>query len=168
MQTVTRSFPGKPLLGSAFVFCGAVLACVVFVDRTTGLPSFVPRFWYINRPFWLVLAITLVILGATLLKTRIQLGDAWMPQRPGVRFQTLVLYARADCHLCDQTKEMLVKYSAYLPTLEEIDIDSDPELKQNFDTCVPVVAIDGKIRFRGSVDERLLRRLIEGTRPRER
>ena len=29
-------------------------------------------------------------------------------------------------------------------------------------TCVPVVAIDGKIRFRGRVDAVLLRRLIAG------
>jgi len=45
-------------------------------------------------------------------------------------------------------------------TLDEIDVDQHPELKQQFDTCVPVVEIDGKVRFRGQVNEVLLLRLI--------
>lgn len=40
------------------------------------------------------------------------------------------------------------------------DIDADPALRDRFDTCVPVVEIDGKIRFRGRVDPILLRRLL--------
>jgi hypothetical protein len=43
---------------------------------------------------------------------------------------------------------------------EEVDIDLDPELKARFTDCVPVVEIEGKIRFRGRVNEVLLRRLI--------
>ncbi|MCA9022802.1 MAG: hypothetical protein KDA74_21785, partial [Planctomycetaceae bacterium] len=49
---------------------------------------------------------------------------------------------------------------AYLPEIEFIDIYSDPGLVEQFGTCVPVVAIDGKIRFRGRINEVLLRRLI--------
>ena len=69
----------------------------------------------------------------------------------------VVLYTRQDCHLCDIAKETLVQYGQ-LP--EEVDIDGDPELQARFDCCVPVVEIDGKIRFRGHVDKRLLRRLL--------
>jgi hypothetical protein len=43
-----------------------------------------------------------------------------------------------------------------------IDIDTDPALRAEFDTCVPVVEIDGRVRFRGRVDEVLLRRLLRG------
>jgi hypothetical protein len=41
-----------------------------------------------------------------------------------------------------------------------IDIDRDPELAAQYDQCVPVIVIDGRERFRGRVDEMLLRRLL--------
>jgi hypothetical protein len=49
----------------------------------------------------------------------------------------------------------------------EVDIDRDPELVARFSTCVPVVELDGKVRFRGRVNEVLLRRLIAATPPRD-
>ena len=55
---------------------------------------------------------------------------------------------------------MLARYSDFLPVIEEVDIDSDNELLAQFDTCVPVVELDGQVRFRGRVNEVLLRRLI--------
>ena len=47
--------------------------------------------------------------------------------------------------------------------IEEIDIAGAPELEEQFGTSIPVVEIDGIVRFRGRVSELLLRRLIEGT-----
>jgi len=41
-----------------------------------------------------------------------------------------------------------------------VDIDADPELRQRYNECVPVIAIDGKERFRGRVNEVLLARLL--------
>ena len=41
-----------------------------------------------------------------------------------------------------------------------IDIDADRQLRDAYNECVPVVEIDGKVRFRGRVDPVLLRRLI--------
>ncbi len=35
--------------------------------------------------------------------------------------------------------------------IEEVDIDGDPDLVAQFDTTVPVVALNGKVRFRGVV-----------------
>ena len=69
----------------------------------------------------------------------------------------VVLYTRQGCHLCDIAKETLLQYGQ---SPEEVDIDADPDLRARFDCCVPVVEIDGKIRFRGHVDKRLLRRLL--------
>ena len=43
---------------------------------------------------------------------------------------------------------------------QKIDIDDDEDLTEKFSTCVPVVEIDGKVRFRGRVDRVLLRRLL--------
>ena len=42
----------------------------------------------------------------------------------------------------------------------EINIDTDPQLFEKFKDCVPVVEIDGKIRFRGHVHLRLLKRIV--------
>ena len=41
-----------------------------------------------------------------------------------------------------------------------MDIDSDPDLVAQFDTSVPVVALNGKVRFRGVVKPSLLDRLV--------
>lgn len=73
----------------------------------------------------------------------------------------VVLYTRVGCHLCDDAKQLLETYATkHGFTVEEIEIDRNPELKARFDQCVPVVEIDGKVRFRGKVSEVLLRRLL--------
>jgi len=69
----------------------------------------------------------------------------------------VILYTRAGCHLCEAAKELLSRYN--LP-VREVDIDRDPTLHNLYDQCVPVVVLDGKERFRGRLDERLLRRLL--------
>jgi glutaredoxin len=72
--------------------------------------------------------------------------------------QNVVLYTRAGCHLCEDAKEILIRHGLR-PTM--VDIDADPKLRQQFTDCVPVVEIDGKIRFRGRVNEVLLQRLLK-------
>jgi glutaredoxin len=89
----------------------------------------------------------------------------WAPTRGGRRFDTLVLYTRDNCPLCDEAKGILRSYSRWLPASVEVDINEDPELFEQFTNCVPVIQIDGRVRFRGKVSETLLRRLIEGTAP---
>jgi len=68
-----------------------------------------------------------------------------------------VLYTREGCCLCDEAKKVLAAHGL---ALEEIDIDADPQLRDRYSDCVPVVVIDGRERFRGRVDERLLKRLL--------
>ena len=68
-----------------------------------------------------------------------------------------ILYTRAGCHLCDDARALLEKHGLR-PQL--VDIDADAALRARFDTCVPVVVIDGKERFRGRVNEVLLKRLL--------
>ena len=72
-----------------------------------------------------------------------------------------VLYTRNGCHLCDEARSTL---EAHGLQPESVDIDRDEELQAEFDTCVPVVKINGKVRFRGRVDRILLKRLLEGLR----
>jgi glutaredoxin len=71
----------------------------------------------------------------------------------------VVLYTRAGCHLCEEALEVLRAHALEPRT---VDIDLDPALAGRFGTCVPVVAFDGRERFRGRVDPRLLRRLLAG------
>ncbi len=67
----------------------------------------------------------------------------------------VILYTRSGCCLCDEAKLLLEKYGM---AVQEIDIDGDEQLRQLYNECVPVVSINGRERFRGRIDERLLRR----------
>lgn len=69
----------------------------------------------------------------------------------------VVLYTRYGCHLCEDAKALLERYGL---AVEEVDIDGDSTLKSRYTECVPVVVIDGIERFRGRVNEVLLRRLL--------
>jgi glutaredoxin len=73
----------------------------------------------------------------------------------------VVLYTREGCHLCDDALALIERHGI---RPECLDVDADPELRRRFNECVPVVEIDGKIRFRGRVDEVLLRRLLPAAR----
>lgn len=70
----------------------------------------------------------------------------------------VVIYSREGCHLCTDAEQLLLRHGLH-PHV--VDIDHDPALQARFDTCVPVVEIDGKVRFRGRVDALLLRRIIQ-------
>lgn len=69
----------------------------------------------------------------------------------------VILYTRTGCHLCDEAHGVLREHGLS-PVL--VDIDNNDDLRAQFDTCVPVVEIDGKIRFRGRVEPVLLKRLL--------
>jgi glutaredoxin len=155
---------GQSLFGSALLVFGALLGFLAVVHGTTGLPFAMPRFWYVNDRLWVVFAIAFVVAGSYVLRMRPP-SSLWHPSEPGRRFRRVVLYTRAGCHLCDEAKSLLLEYADYLPAVREIDIDKHVQLVKRFGTCVPVVEIDGKVRFRGRVNEALLRRLIEGTPP---
>ncbi len=70
----------------------------------------------------------------------------------------VLLFTRIGCHLCDQAEAILIRHGL---TPQKFDVDANPELQQKYDTCVPVVVIDGKERFRGQVNEFLLKRLLK-------
>lgn len=70
-----------------------------------------------------------------------------------------ILYTRQGCHLCDDAHKILMRHGL---APQSVDIDADPELIAKYTECVPVVVIDGRERFRGRVNELLLRRLLSG------
>lgn len=69
----------------------------------------------------------------------------------------ITLYTRKGCHLCDDAAALL-SAEGLSPSI--VDIDDDEALRERFNECVPVVEIDGKVRFRGRVDPVLLRRFV--------
>jgi hypothetical protein len=78
------------------------------------------------------------------------------------RARSVVLYTREGCHLCDDAWTLLQRYqSQYGFPLNATDVDSDPSLALLHGDWVPVVSIDGKVRFRGRINEVLLKRLLE-------
>ncbi len=70
---------------------------------------------------------------------------------------SVVLYTRRGCHLCDDAAALLARHGL---AFDSVDVDQDAELRARYDECVPVVVIDGRERFRGRIDELLLRRLL--------
>ncbi len=72
-------------------------------------------------------------------------------------YPAAVLYTRDGCHLCDEAKAVLYAHGL---SVTEVNIDENKTAFDQFDHCVPVVEIDGRIRFRGRVHDVLVRRLI--------
>jgi glutaredoxin len=73
----------------------------------------------------------------------------------------VIVYSRKGCHLCELVKESLTKLSRRGGfTWQEVDVDSDGELRRKFNDEVPVVFIDGHKAFKYRMDEReFLRKL---------
>ena len=74
----------------------------------------------------------------------------------------LVLYARPDCHLCDEARTELERLLAEGLSfqLEEVDIDSDDELLARFLERIPVIELDGEIVSELWLDSDALREQI--------
>lgn len=85
--------------------------------------------------------------------------------RPPCSPVVITLYTRVGCHLCDDVHALLEQEQrVYRFQLQLIDIDTSRELVQQHGEWVPVVYVDGKLRFRGSVNRLLLRRLLDAER----
>jgi glutaredoxin len=75
---------------------------------------------------------------------------------------TFTVYSRAGCGCCDKAMKVLEEARRRFGFLiEDVDIDHDAELLAKYNTEVPVVACNGKVRFRGVVNPALLERLLE-------
>lgn len=75
-----------------------------------------------------------------------------------------VLYTRKGCHLCEDALVLLERARRRHGFLLEIrDVDDDRNLVAAYGNCVPVVVVNGKVRFRGKVNPVLLDRLFRAT-----
>ena len=91
------------------------------------------------------------------------------PPRPAAAGHlTMTVYTREQCCCCHKAIDLLKEYQRrHGFTIDVVDVDSDPDLTARYGLTVPVVAIDGKVRFKAVVNPVLLDRLLlaEGRRP---
>ena len=78
----------------------------------------------------------------------------------------VTLYTRPGCHLCDEAKQALLAARCEGQyTLNEINIDLDPELVRRYGWDIPVVLINGIETFKHRLTppdfERELRRAVD-------
>ena len=147
------------LLGTAGLAFAFLVVALAVIDHSQPL-SFMPASWHWNRALWYLMALTSLIAGFALLRADGRRTRFAHKNQPAL-FRSVVLYTRKGCHLCDDAFDILRQFRQYLPAIEQVDIDTDPVLAERFDTCVPVVEFDGKVRFRGKVNPVLLQRLID-------
>jgi glutaredoxin len=73
----------------------------------------------------------------------------------------VVVYSRVQCCCCHKAIDLLNDYpSRHGFTLETVDVDSDPALVAQYNEYVPVVTVNGKVRFKGVVNPVLFERLL--------
>lgn len=77
--------------------------------------------------------------------------------------KTVTLLSRADCHLCEVAKEVLLKIQKQMPfELQERKIAAGEPDFETYQERVPVILIDGNFGFQYRVSEQeLVKRLSE-------
>lgn len=81
--------------------------------------------------------------------------------RPKADHLRFTVYTRKDCCCCQKAFDLLEEYrKRHKFAIEAVDVDTDPELAARHGLSVPVVAIDGRVRFKGVVNRVLLERIL--------
>ena len=81
-----------------------------------------------------------------------------------IKRATVTIYTRPGCHLCDEAKAAIeASGCAGEYSIEEVNIDDDPALRDRYGYDIPVIFINGVKVFKHRVDpgefKRKLRRL---------
>ncbi len=76
----------------------------------------------------------------------------------------ILVYHRQGCHLCEQVVASLFQLQHELGyNIEQIDIDSDPQLMNKYNADVPVVLFNNEVIFYHFFDEIALREALKHT-----
>lgn len=74
---------------------------------------------------------------------------------------TLTLYGRADCHLCEEMKDIVRSLAREFGCeTHEIDIGGQPDLEARFGEEIPVLFVNGRKAFKYRLTERELRQRL--------
>jgi hypothetical protein len=91
------------------------------------------------------------------------------PQTGPGRAPRVVMYSRADCHLCDEARDVVAAVCAEAgEAWQELDVDADPALVERYGEYVPVVEVDGVQQGFWRVDAARLARRLAGPSGRNR
>jgi glutaredoxin len=73
----------------------------------------------------------------------------------------VTLLGRAGCHLCEEARQVIARVCADLgESYAEIDIDSDPALREKYGAEIPVTMVDGRQHDFWRVSENRLRNAL--------
>jgi hypothetical protein len=75
----------------------------------------------------------------------------------------LIIYSRPACHLCEDMKAMVRRVVADTATparIDEVDVETDPELEQRYGLEVPVLLVNGRKAAKYRIVEEDLRRIL--------
>ncbi|WP_416838661.1 glutaredoxin family protein [Haloferax sp. DFSO52] len=81
---------------------------------------------------------------------------------------SIVVYTRAQCHLCDEAEATIREVAADedVPVdIELVDVDTDDELRDQYGERVPYVYVDGRPAFKFRVDPDQLRAKLAAASP---
>jgi glutaredoxin len=74
----------------------------------------------------------------------------------------VILYTRPGCHLCQEAKrEMLAADCADRYVLEEVNIETDPALKERYGLEIPVILINNVKAFKYRLTADQFRRRLD-------
>jgi glutaredoxin len=76
---------------------------------------------------------------------------------------SITLYTREDCHLCEEALTTIRRVADETGTavdVETVDVDTDPDLREEYGDRVPYVVVDGRPAFKYRIDDAALRSLF--------
>jgi glutaredoxin len=163
MSTHEPQSSASAWIGTAGLFGGCGFIALILAVRA-GVPlGPIGRIVYRSPTASWGVALSAAVCGAALVwRSSVRNEDEGPPQASSP-FRTARLYTRRGCGLCEEARQMLDAFAARLPDIETVDIDQSDELRERFTDCVPVLELDGKVRFRGRISPILLRRLLDAT-----
>ena len=150
-------------LGTAMMMAASIFAVLIFCDRMDFGMFSMPAVWDTSRGMHLFVCCGMFLFAAILLKSPPQ---AYEPESTTPLFRTCELLTRPGCELCDEAMGVLIGFQNALPAITTIDITGDPQLTRQFGESIPVVMLDGRVRFRGAVDPLLMQRIVDAAHTR--
>ena len=76
----------------------------------------------------------------------------------------VIFYTRPGCHLCEEAKLAIdAADCAGAYTFEEVNIETDPDLRRRYGWDIPVVVINGRVVFKHRLSASDFKRALSGT-----
>ena len=159
-STDTEILESRQRVGTVFFWLAGALAILIFIDRTEVMELPFPSVWYRSRPQHVLVCVAVFASGWWLLRKpgSDEPADNHVSAEP--LFDEVILYTRPDCRLCEEALKLLGNYRALFREMRVIDITGRESLESAHGDWIPVVAIDGRVRFRCRVDPWLLQRMV--------